>query len=100
MNKKLEAVFDNILVKPLDSTEQTYGNIIVPDMGDSTSIIGTVISVGPGKVNFGGIFVPTTIKVGDIVHLPPMGPIKVNFEKEAYWVAPESQTLIIIKEHE
>ena len=30
---ELEALFDAVIVKPLEEEETTYGNIIVPDLG-------------------------------------------------------------------
>jgi len=100
MKKQLVAQFDNIIIKPQDASDQSYGNIVIPDMGDSKAILGEVVSVGPGKHSFSGVFIPTSIQVGDVVHLPPMGPIKIDFERETYWVSPESQVLAIIKTNE
>ena len=30
---ELEALFDAVIVKPIESEESTYGSIIVPDLG-------------------------------------------------------------------
>ena len=30
---ELEALFDAVIVKPTETEESTYGNIIVPDLG-------------------------------------------------------------------
>ena len=97
MATKLVAKFDNILVKPQDASDQRYGNIVIPDLGSQKALIGQVVSVGPGKESFSGVFVPTTIKVGDVVYLPPVGPIKIEFEREDYWVCPENQVLTTLE---
>ena len=60
---KLEAVFDAVIVKPIDLEDTMYGNIIVPDLGKEKSLIGEVVSVGPGKRSItGDNFLPTTVK--------------------------------------
>ena len=48
---ELEALFDAVIVKPYESEETTYGNIIVPDLGKEKNEFGEVVAVGPGKPN-------------------------------------------------
>ena len=38
MSKKLQPTNDRILIKPIDEGEQTYGSIVIPDLGKDTSI--------------------------------------------------------------
>ena len=100
MGKKLQAQGNNIIVKPLESSEQLYGNIVVPDLGDTKALIGEIVSVGPGRTTEFGIKLEVLYKVGTIVHLPPMGPIKIEFEREVFWIAPDNQVLCTIEESE
>jgi len=95
---KLEAVFNSIIVKPKVEEEVTYGNIIVPDLGKTKNIIGTIVSVGPGYYCATGEFVPTTLKVGQKVILPQMGPVNIEFEGEEYWGTAENQVIAIIND--
>ena len=67
---KLTAVFNSIIVKPQTQEETTYGNIVVPNLGKTKNIIGTIVSVGPGYHCATGEFVPSTLKVGQKVILP------------------------------
>ena len=46
--KKLTAIHNACVVKPIEPEEETYGNIIVPDLGKETTKFGLVVSVGPG----------------------------------------------------
>jgi chaperonin GroES len=93
----LEALFDAVIVKPQESEETTYGNIIVPDLGKEKNETAIVIAVGPGKYSVTGNFIPSTVKVGDKVVLPTMGFTKFPFNGEDYYVGPESQILARIK---
>ena len=45
---ELKAVFDGVIVKPIEEEDTLYGNIIVPDVGKEKSNVAEVISVGPG----------------------------------------------------
>nr|ASN63447.1 co-chaperonin GroES [uncultured virus] len=90
---KLEALFNAVIVKPLEAEETQHGNIIVPDMGNEKNQMGEVVSVGPGQDTQFGSFVGTKLKVGDVVVLPTMGFTKLPFEGEEYWVGPENQVL-------
>ncbi|MDC0540047.1 co-chaperone GroES family protein [bacterium] len=94
----LEALFDAVIVKPIEIEETTYGNIIVPDLGKEKNETGTVIAVGPGKSTITGDFIPTQIKIGDKVVLPTMGFTKLPYNGDEYYVGPENQILAKITE--
>lgn len=89
----LEALFDAVIVKPIESEESTYGNIIVPDLGKEKNEIGTVVAIGPGKPTITGEFIPTILQVGDKVVLPTMGFTKLPYDGEEFYVGPENQVL-------
>ncbi len=89
----LEALFDAVIVKPIESEESTYGNIIVPDLGKEKNEMGTVVAVGPGKPTITGEFIPTILQVGDKVVLPTMGFTKLPYDGEEFYVGPENQVL-------
>lgn len=95
---QLEAVFNSIIVKPQEEEEQTYGSIVVPDLGKEKGLRGTVVSVGPGYYTVTGNYVETTLKVGQKVILPAVGASKIELEGQEYWSCPESQVLAIITE--
>ena len=69
---ELEALFNAIIVKPIESQESTYGSIIVPDLGSEKNQTG---------------------KVGDVVVLPTQGFTKLPHNGNEYYVGPENQIL-------
>ena len=91
--KKLEALFDAVIVKPIENEETLYGNIIVPDMGKEKNEFGEVVAVGFGRYTLNGNLIPMSIKVGDLVVLPTQGFTKLPFDGEEYYVGPENQIL-------
>ena len=95
---KLEALFDAVIVKPIEIEETMYGSIVVPDAGRDRNEHAEVVAVGPGKFTSTGHFLETQVKVGDIVILPTMGFTKLEHEKEEYYVGPENNILARLKQ--
>jgi chaperonin GroES len=96
----LEALFDAVIVKPIEDEETTYGGIIVPDLGKEKNETGEVIAIGPGKPTITGEFIKTQLKIGDRVILPTMGFTKLPYNGEEYYVGPENQILAKITNNE
>ena len=94
----LQAVFNNIIVKPQEEEETTYGSIVVPDLGKEKGLVGTIVSVGEGFYSVTGNYIPTTLKVGQKVILPAVGPSKVENEGQEYWSCQENQVLAVIND--
>lgn len=93
---KIKAVFDSIIVRAIESSN-THGNIILPDMGKEKSIFGEVISVGPGVYSVTGQFLNSSLKEGDKVLLPQVGPVKIEFNGEEYFGCQEKMVMAIIE---
>ena len=88
---------DKIVILPQEEGEQTYGNIVVPDMGQEKPEIGIVLAVGPGRISTDGTLIANRIKVGQKVMVPKFGAQMVNLENEMYIMASENDVLGIIK---
>lgn len=95
---KLQAVFNNIIVKPQEEEETTYGSIVVPDLGKEVGLRGTIVSIGDGYYSATGTFVDSSLRVGQKVILPPIGPTKIENEGEEYWSCSENMVLAIIND--
>ena len=93
----LEALFNAVIVKPLDIEETKYGSIVVPDIGKDKNEHGEVVAVGPGSNTHMGHFIPSVIEVGDVVVLPTQGFTKLEHEGEEYYIGPENQVLARVK---
>ena len=97
--KQLIPTNDRILLKPVDEGEQMYGNIVVPDMGKEKPELGEVLATGPGRMTeHGQLMTVRTCKVGDIVMVPKIGTLRVDFEGEEYYIAQDREILAVIKE--
>ena len=99
MSKTINPCNDRILIKPVDEGEQTYGSIVIPDMGKEKPELGEVLAVGPGRLSEYGKMIPIrSCKVGDIVLLPKIGTLRIDFEGEEYYIAQDREVLGVISE--
>ena len=90
---------DKIVILPNDEGEQMYGNIVVPDMGKEKPQLGEVIDIGPGRITeHGSLMTVRTCKIGDIVMVPKIGTLRVDFEGQEYFLAQDREVLAVIKE--
>jgi len=96
---KLQPTNDRILIKPIDEGEQTYGSIVIPDMGKEKPEMGEVIATGPGRLSeHGQLITVRSCKVGDIVLVPKIGTLRIDFEGEEYYIAQDREVLAVVKE--
>jgi chaperonin GroES len=98
MTKVLQPQNDRVLIKPIEVGEEMYGNIIVPDMGKEKPEMGEVIAVGPGRQSEFGSFIEVQARVGDVVLVPKIGSLRIDFEGQEYFITPDREILATIKE--
>ena len=89
---------DKIVILPQEEGEQTYGSIIVPDMGKEKPEMGGVLAVGPGRISTDGTLIPNKLKVGQTIMVPKFGAQVVVIENETYVIASENDVLGIINQ--
>ena len=99
--KQLLPTNDRILIKPVDEGEQTYGSIVIPDMGKEKPEMGEVLAIGPGRqseLDPRRLINVRSCKVGDIVLVPKIGTLRIDFEGDEYYIAQDREVLAVIKE--
>ena len=98
MSKRLIPQNDRILLKPIDEGEQMYGNIVIPDMGKEKPEMGEVLAIGSGRQSEFGQFISVNVSVGDIVLVPNIGTLRIDFEGEEYYIVQDREILATVKE--
>ena len=63
----LIALDDYTIIEAHNAEDVSTGGIIIPDKAQQSSFRGTVISVGPGKRDANGEYMPLGIEPGDVV---------------------------------
>jgi len=98
MTKVLQPQNDRVLIKPVESGEEMYGSIIIPDMGKEKPEMGEVIAVGPGRQSEFGGWLEVKAKVGDIVLVPKIGSMRIDFDGQEYFITPDREILATVVE--
>ena len=97
MSKTLTPFNARVIIKPIEEDEQMYGNIVIPDLGKERPEMGEVIATGPGRQTEFGQFIRVNAKVGDIVLIPKIGSIRIDFEGTEYFITADKEILASIK---
>jgi len=88
----------HVILKQIETSETTVGNIIIPDMGDDRSLIAEVIAVSDIYNYHKGEFIPTDLKVGMKVTIPPMGAQKIKIDNVDYLIMAQNNIPAIIED--
>jgi co-chaperonin GroES (HSP10) len=94
----LKARAGNIVLKQLNSEEMTIGNIVIPDVGNEKALVAEIVSVSDVYNFHRGEFIPTDLKVGMKVVLPPMGATKQKIDNVEYLITSQENCISIIEE--
>jgi chaperonin GroES len=95
---KLKPRNGNIILKQIETNETSVGNIIIPDMGDDKSLTAEIISVSNVYNYHKSEYVPTDLKVGMKVVIPPMGAQKIKINNIDYLITSQENILSIIED--
>jgi chaperonin GroES len=99
MSKKLHPTNDRILIRPIDEGEQTYGSIVIPDMGKEKPEMGQVVAIGPGRLSeTNQLITVRSCKVGDIVLVPKIGTLRIDFEGDEFYIAQDREVLAVVEQ--
>jgi chaperonin GroES len=95
----LVALHDKVILKKIDSEDQTVGGIIVPDMGAEKSNYFQVVSAGLGMYDTNnGKYYPMHVQQGDTVVVPKAVVVQILVDGEEYYVCREVEILSIIRD--
>lgn len=86
---QLQPLNGYIVIKPLESEEETYGNIVIPDLGKERPELGEVVSVSPTYNYNSDTWVQSQLKAGDKVLIPKLGSVRITLEGEEYFICKE-----------
>ena len=92
---KLTPLNGNVIIKPIEFEEQTYGNIVIPDLGKEKPEIGEVIATSSIFNWHTGQDVLSQLVVGQKVLIPKMGSVKITVDGEDYIVTKETEILAV-----
>ena len=88
---KIQPLADRVLVQAAAAEETSKGGIIIPDTAKEKPQQGTIVAVGPGKVDE-----PMTVKSGDTVLYGKYAGTEITVDGEDYLIMRESDIFAIV----
>ena len=96
MATSITPLADRVVVQPQAAEEKTAGGLIIPDTAKEKPQKGTVIAVGPGKVE-NGTKIDMTVKEGDTVLYGKYAGTEITLDGDEVMIMRESDILGVVK---
>src|SRR5665213_2913940 len=93
---KIQPLFDNVLIRPIQADNKTAGGIILPDSAKEKPQVGEIMAVGKGHVSPKGEVRPMSVKVGQKVMYKKWGGNEVKVNNEEWTIVEEKDILAVI----
>jgi chaperonin GroES len=93
---KVQPLADRLVVRPSEREEMTISGIVLPDTAKEKPQEGTVLAVGPGRLNDKGERVKPEVKTGDTVMYAKYAGTEVKIDGEELLILKESDVLAIV----
>ena len=95
--KRITPLNGYIVLKPIENEEETFGNIIIPDLGKERPEMGKVVATSDVYNYNTDKLVISTLEEGEIVLIPKLGSQRIVFDGEDYYICKESDILAVIE---
>ncbi|KAF9312321.1 10 kDa heat shock protein [Podila horticola] len=97
LSKTIVPMMDRVLVQRIKAQTKTASGIYIPEKAQETLNEGYVIAVGKGLITQEGKVIPSELKEGDKVLLPPYGGSAVKVDNEEFLLFRDSEILAKIQ---
>jgi chaperonin GroES len=88
---------DRVVVQANEAETTTASGLVIPDTAKEKPQEGTVIAVGPGRIDDNGNRVPLDVTVGDVVIYSKYGGTEVKYGGEEYLVLSARDLLAVVE---
>ena len=93
----IKPLSDRVVVKAQEAEEKTSSGLYIPDTAKEKPQRGTVVSVGPGRVE-NGAKIEMSVKAGDTVLYGKYSGTEITLDGDEYLIMRESDILGIVEE--
>ncbi len=88
---------DRIVVQANEAETTTASGLVITDTAKEKPQEGTVLAVGPGRIDDKGARIPLDVQVGDVVLYSKYGGTEVKYAGEEYLVLSARDVLAVIE---
>ena len=93
---KLQPLEDRIVVQANEGDQTTASGLVIPDTAKEKPQEGTVLAVGPGRIDDNGNRVPLDVTEGDVVIYSKYGGTEVKVGGDEYLVLSARDVLAVL----
>lgn len=97
MSVSIKPLEDRVVIEPKEAETTTASGLVIPDTAKEKPQEGTVVSVGPGRIDDNGNRVPMDVKVGDSVIYSKYGGTEVKYGANEYLILSARDLLAIVE---
>ncbi|MHB1064607.1 MAG: co-chaperone GroES [Georgenia sp.] len=97
MSVSIKPLEDRIVVQTLEAEQTTASGLVIPDTAKEKPQEGTVLAIGPGRVDDNGNRVPLDVAVGDVVIYSKYGGTEVKYAGEDYLILSARDILAVVE---
>lgn len=94
---KIQPLFGNVLIKPMDAESKTAGGIYLPETAKEKPAMGIVMEVGEGHVTPKGDREPMVVKVGQKVMYKKWGGNEIKVGSEEWTIVDQKDILAVVE---
>ena len=87
---------DRIVVQANEAETTTASGIVIPDTAKEKPQEGTVLAVGPGRIDDKGNRVPIDVKIGETVLYSKYGGTEVKYDGQDYLILGARDILAVV----
>jgi chaperonin GroES len=87
---------DRIVVQANEAETTTASGLVIPDTAKEKPQEGTVLAVGPGRIDEKGNRIPIDVQIGDVVLYSKYGGTEIKYAGEEYLVLSARDVLAVI----
>lgn len=96
MSVSIKPLDDRIVIKQVEAEETTASGLVLPDTAKEKPQEGTVVAVGPGRVDDNGKRVPMDVSEGDTVIYSKYGGTEVTYGDDEFIILSQRDVLAIV----
>lgn len=93
----LKPLLDRVLLKKLEEEKVTASGLVISDKNKEVPNTGTVIAVGPGRLDDKGNLIEMNVKEGDVVIYKQYAATEVEDTHEKYIIVEMKDILAIVE---
>ena len=96
MSVSIKPLEDRIVIKQVEAVTTTASGLVIPDSAKEKPQEGTVVAVGPGRIDDNGNRIPLDVAEGDVFLYSKYGGTEVKVGNEEYLVLSARDVLAVV----